>query len=289
MGRASEDSVGPERSDADGCTAAARLGIELRALRRRTGKSLKNLEELVHVSDSSMSRYLSGRIVPPWPVIERLSRLAGEDPYSLRPLWEHLDGDRHRQGRCAPEPAETVAALPAALGVPEKAAEPLRWHRRRPRTAVAALTAMTAVVFGGLGLVTGLELAPGPRVVPAAAQDDACTNWPWPTRTAGQAAIPPATVHGQAHAPVVRLLTGSVGGRQMAWAQITGGRYGDRVWLDWSRNNGQTWIQCGPFTTTTATFASRAHEIGTGWRFRACGDTPRAAVNAPRDACTGFW
>ncbi|GAA4635270.1 hypothetical protein GCM10023196_080090 [Actinoallomurus vinaceus] len=289
MEPASEDPVGPERPEAGGCTAAARLGAELQALRRRTGKSLKRLEELVHVSDSSMSRYLSGRIVPPWPVIERLCRLAGEDPYRLRPLWEHLDGERHRQGRCAPEPSEAVTALPAPLDVPEKTDPPLRWHRRRPRTAVAALTVMTAVVFGGLGLVTGRELAPGPRVVPAAAQDDACTNWTWPTGTAGRAAIPPATVHGQGHAPVVRLLTGTVGGRPMAWAQITGARYGDRVWLDWSRNNGQTWIQCGPFTTTTATFASRAHEIGTRWRFRACGDTPRAAENFPRDACTGFW
>jgi transcriptional regulator with XRE-family HTH domain len=65
--------------------AGPRLAAELQALRARTGKSLKELEQLVHASDSSISRYLSGRIVPPWAVIERLSRPAGDDPARLRP------------------------------------------------------------------------------------------------------------------------------------------------------------------------------------------------------------
>jgi transcriptional regulator with XRE-family HTH domain len=289
MGRTADDQTDPVRLDGGDCIAAARLGAELQGLRTRTGKSLKDLEELVHVSDSSMSRYLSGRIVAPWPVIERLSKLAGEDPYVLRPLWEHLVGDRHRQGRCEPEPFE---ALPARDEEPPRA-----WHRRNPGKAVAALTAGTAVVFGGLGLATGFELAPGPRVVPAVAQETPCRDWPWPSGPSGpqgqaaqgQAAIPPAKVHGQDHTPTVQLVTGTIGGRQMAWAQITGARYGDRVWMDWSQNGGVTWTQCGPFTTTTATFSSRAHPIGPAWRFRACGDTPRPAVPYPRNSCTGFW
>lgn len=293
---------------APGCPAGPRLAAELRILRTRTGKSLKELEELVHASDSSISRYLSGRIVPPWPVVARLSRLAGDDPARLRPLWEHVDGERHRQGDCPPPPPETAAdagraapTAPAAplapAGLPEDApaaaAPDGTAARRRPAPerprwlVVAGLMAGTAVVSGTAGVLAGERMAP--RRIVAAQQFAVCRDWPWPGRADGQVPVPPAAVHGRDHTPAVRLLTNTIGGRQMVWAQITGARYGDRVWMDWSRDDGKTWTQCGPFLTTGATFSSRAHAIGPGWHFRACGDTPRQAVPYPRNACTEYW
>ncbi|MBT0771643.1 helix-turn-helix domain-containing protein [Kineosporia sp. J2-2] len=63
-------------------TAAAhqRLARELCRLRAASSKSLKELEPELHVSDSSLSRYLSGRAVPPWTVVARLARLVGREP-----------------------------------------------------------------------------------------------------------------------------------------------------------------------------------------------------------------
>ncbi|MGI5229994.1 helix-turn-helix domain-containing protein [Actinoallomurus sp. CA-142502] len=284
---------GPKPSKSADCDAGPRLAAELQTLRARTGKSLKELEQLVHASDSSISRYLSGRIVPPWTVIERLSRLAGDDPAGLRPLWDHLTGDGHRQGDCPPppEPSPDPAAGPPAPGPSTATVErvPLRRVDRRGRLVIAALVALTALVFGGSGVLVGRWLAPGSRPVPVVQQFAACKDWPWPGRPDGQAALAPVQVHGRDHTITVQLLTRSIDGHEMVWAQITHARYGDRVWMDWTRNDGKTWTQCGPFTTTGATFSSRAHEIAPGWRFRACGDTPRRSVDLPRDACTDFW
>lgn len=52
---------------------ATQLAAELRELRKRSGKSLCELERPTLSSDSSLSRYLAGRALPPWPVVEALS------------------------------------------------------------------------------------------------------------------------------------------------------------------------------------------------------------------------
>jgi tetratricopeptide (TPR) repeat protein len=52
-------------------------GLGVRALARDTG-----------LSSSSLSRYLSGGSVPPWPAVIALCRLVKRDPRPLRPLWE---------------------------------------------------------------------------------------------------------------------------------------------------------------------------------------------------------
>jgi hypothetical protein len=134
-----------------------------------------------------------------------------------------------------------------------------------------------------------MRLAAAPDTSQSGQQDDACANWPWPPREGGRVAIPPAQVHGDDHTPAVQLVTGTAHGQQLVWAQILGAHYGDRVWMGWSRDHGETWTQCGPFTTTGTTITSRAHPIGPQWMFRACGDTPRPAGTYPRDACTGYW
>jgi len=75
----------------------------------------------------------------------------------------------------------------------------------------------------------------------------------------------------------VWLETGTVNGRQQAWAFLYGGsftgvRIGDQVWMDWTRDNGRTWIQCGPFTASgqnTITSSAQVTSNDPNWRFRA--------------------
>src|SRR5437868_5421502 len=90
-GRLLGDSMPPRSGNHADENAMVRLGARLQELQRRTGKSLKELEADVHVSDSSLSRYLAGRAVAPWPVVERLSSLVGQDPEALRPLWNEAN------------------------------------------------------------------------------------------------------------------------------------------------------------------------------------------------------
>ncbi|MHA6758808.1 helix-turn-helix domain-containing protein [Streptacidiphilus sp. PAMC 29251] len=82
---------GPVGDDPSG-----RLAAELRGLQASSGRSLRELEADTHASSSSLSRYLTGRSLPPWPVVEALARLADRDPALLRPLWEAA-----RKGRSA--------------------------------------------------------------------------------------------------------------------------------------------------------------------------------------------
>ncbi|WFE62846.1 helix-turn-helix transcriptional regulator [Micromonospora sp. WMMD714] len=83
---------------------------KLRALRDRSGRSLRELQAATYVSDSSLSRYLSGQCVPPWTVVVTLCELADVDSAELRPAWLAARAERH--GR----PAKNASAdLHAAL------------------------------------------------------------------------------------------------------------------------------------------------------------------------------
>ena len=78
---------------------AAALAGELRLMRELSGRSLKDLESLTFVSDSSLSRYLSGRLLPPWPVVVALCRLVRRDPGDLQPLWDQARAPQPRAAR----------------------------------------------------------------------------------------------------------------------------------------------------------------------------------------------
>jgi transcriptional regulator with XRE-family HTH domain len=82
------------------------FSARLREVRAATGKSLKELERLTATSDSSLSRYLSGAICPPWSVVEMLCTAAGRDPATLRQAWEQAN----RQRSAARVPAPPVPA-----------------------------------------------------------------------------------------------------------------------------------------------------------------------------------
>ncbi|MFI9240473.1 helix-turn-helix domain-containing protein [Streptomyces sp. NPDC053079] len=95
-------------------TPAQRLGVALRALQRRSGRTLRSLESEVPISDSSLSRYFQGRTVPPWAAVRDLCRALGADPAEYRALWEAAD---RSQPRPADAPAPASAPAPDATGV----------------------------------------------------------------------------------------------------------------------------------------------------------------------------
>ncbi|MBV9844938.1 MAG: helix-turn-helix domain-containing protein, partial [Kutzneria sp.] len=255
----------------DPAGAREQLAQRLKALHAKTGRSLKELEPLVHASDSSLSRYLSGRTVPPWSVVEGLCRAAGEPAEPTRLAWALASRERRPGGAGG----AGVDGEPAA-----------GWRERHPRLFFAAVVAVTAAVAGSAGVFAGARLFPVTRTQQAVrTQDEVCRDWSWPS-DAGQAALPPVHPLATDHSPTVELDRGPVDGRQQVWAKVTGASYGDRVWLDLTSNNGLTWSQCGPFPVTGTTGASRAHPMDPALRFRACADTPHHRPGAPANACT---
>ncbi|MFD8410181.1 MULTISPECIES: RICIN domain-containing protein [unclassified Streptomyces] len=129
-------------------SAGQQLGNALRALQRRSGRTLRSLESEVLISDSSLSRYLRGSTVPPWATVRDLCRALGADPAEYRALWEAAD-------RCQPKPP------PAAGGpTPTAPATGSRWRRWR-RTAGEWAQHRWAWAVGGTcaGLLCGGALA----------------------------------------------------------------------------------------------------------------------------------
>jgi transcriptional regulator with XRE-family HTH domain len=262
-------------------TAAGRLASRLRELRKQTGRSLKDLEAELHVSDSSLSRYFSGQSVPPWPVVEQLAGLAGQDADELRDLWQQA-GQRRR----APEPVEEPQTQQPVVEQPQTpqpvAEQPPKPKRRR--WLLAGAFVLTAVVFGGLGLYAGIRV--GQSKLPI--EDSACADWPWPGGN-GQDVAPPTTLNATDHKPTVELIVGKgADGRNAAWAKMTGARFGDRVWMDWSSDGGRSWVQCGPFPVSADSGSTRAHDTGPNWLFRACGDVPQPIRLDGGEGCTDY-
>ncbi|WP_432133548.1 MULTISPECIES: ATP-binding protein [unclassified Streptomyces] len=64
------------------------LAARLRLLQELSGLGVRALARDTGLSSSSLSRYLNGRTVPPWPAVVALCRLVRRDPRPLRPLWE---------------------------------------------------------------------------------------------------------------------------------------------------------------------------------------------------------
>ncbi|WP_329445384.1 tetratricopeptide repeat protein [Streptomyces canus] len=64
------------------------LAARLRLLQELSKRGVRALARDVGLSSSSLSRYLSGQTVPPWPAVIALCRLVQRDPRPLRPLWE---------------------------------------------------------------------------------------------------------------------------------------------------------------------------------------------------------
>ncbi|REE95040.1 hypothetical protein [Thermomonospora umbrina] len=139
---------------------------------------------------------------------------------------------------------------------------------------IIALVGMCAVATGLSGGPVQASAAPGP-ITPASAAD--CENG-----ANGFVDIPDTlsgTVRRTVHLNTetrVELQSGTIGGVTRGWGKILGHTlYGDMVWMDWTRDGGSTWIQCGPFAVgglgQTKTTAAQRTSSSTTWRFRACG------------------
>ncbi|MEU6351866.1 helix-turn-helix domain-containing protein [Streptomyces sp. NPDC047072] len=66
------------------------LAARLRLLQELSGLGVRALARDAGLSSSSLSRYLTGQTVPPWPAVVALCRLVKRDPRPLRPLWERI-------------------------------------------------------------------------------------------------------------------------------------------------------------------------------------------------------
>ncbi|MFD0319013.1 ATP-binding protein [Streptomyces flavalbus] len=84
------------------------LAGRLRALQELSGLGVRALARDTGLSSSSLSRYLNGQTVPPWPAVVALCRVVRRDPRPLRPLWERASNPlpappkSSRQGRPLP-------------------------------------------------------------------------------------------------------------------------------------------------------------------------------------------
>ncbi|MFD5764732.1 RICIN domain-containing protein [Streptomyces sp. NPDC127049] len=169
---------------------ARALGNALRDLQRRSGRTLRALEESLRISDSSLSRYFCGSTVPPWSTVDELCKALGGDPVEFRHLWEAADRGQRRPAQAvvgqtaarddaAPPPVHTTDSDPADASPSGPAPS------RRPSVPGGRLAwAVAGSVLGlllGAGSVFLLRPSPsgagdaapsGAHGVPAATPDD---------------------------------------------------------------------------------------------------------------------
>lgn len=77
------------------------------------------------------------------------------------------------------------------------------------------------------------------------------------------------------------------GGVWMAWAKMSKARALDRIWLDISRDGGQTWEQCGPFHARKRQYTP-GEELD-AVAVRACGDVRDTPFHDTTHRCTSWW
>jgi transcriptional regulator with XRE-family HTH domain len=93
----------------------AAFAREFRNTRDKSGKTLRQLQAATYVSDSALSRYLSGQTVPPWKAVQALCQACGTDPEELHEAWHAARAARYswRRTRQRPqEPEGDAAPLP---------------------------------------------------------------------------------------------------------------------------------------------------------------------------------
>ena len=86
----------------------------------------------------------------------------------------------------------------------------------------------------------------------------------------------------------VHLAVAKINGQQRGFAAIVGQEPGDEFWMDWTTNNGGSWVQCGPFVAPDHhphTTAAKETNSSPNWRFRACG----SRWDSNDVVCTGWW
>ncbi|MBD0839751.1 helix-turn-helix domain-containing protein [Streptomyces sp. TRM68416] len=140
----------------DRLAAQRQLGAALRALQHRSGRTLRELEKQVPVSDSSLSRYFRGDAVVPWAVVVEICRALDGDPNEFRGLWETASALSPE--RVAPPASAGEGDTPATAPVPLRQ-RLRRWAGRpRPRRRVIAV-AISAAAVGACLAAYGVHVA----------------------------------------------------------------------------------------------------------------------------------
>ncbi|MEU3693403.1 helix-turn-helix domain-containing protein [Streptomyces narbonensis] len=157
---------------------ARALGRALRDLQRRSGRTLRDLETSVRISDSSLSRYFLGVTVPPWATVRDLCEALGGDPSEYRHLWQAADRSQRKPARRQrakggePAPAERALGEPvqeapidsggagAPVGNDPASAPAPAEPRRGSRTVWAVAGAVVGLVIGAMSTVLMQPHAP---------------------------------------------------------------------------------------------------------------------------------
>ncbi|WP_433363168.1 ATP-binding protein [Actinoplanes sp. CA-142083] len=132
-----------------------RLVAQLAQIKKLSGLSLRSLARESGLSSSSLSRYLTGRLIPPWEAVVALCRAVKKDPRPLRAIWAAAS-------EAGPAPAPRRNDLPGDL---------FDFTGREAESAQVEelLRTVGAVVIDGMGGVgkTSLALHAAHRLAPA--------------------------------------------------------------------------------------------------------------------------
>ena len=130
-----------------------RLVAQLAQIKELSGLSLRSLAREAGLSSSSLSRYLTGRLVPPWEAVVALCRAVGRDPRPLRAIWAEA-------ARAGPAPAPRRNDLPADLvDFTGREAEAARVEELLRTAGAASVDGMGGVGKTGLALHVAHRLA----------------------------------------------------------------------------------------------------------------------------------
>ncbi|MEU0163188.1 helix-turn-helix domain-containing protein [Streptomyces sp. NPDC006261] len=205
----------------------------LRAIRSRSGLSLKEVAAQTPYSKSSWERYLNGKTPPPRAAVVALCRLARQPPAHTLALWERAETARNRPPRpAAPAPVPEPAAGAVPVPVREEPPRPEQ-HNRRP----SLRHARTAVVLAAALLCTVWLVMAGPWRSESADADAPASSEPefacYGQRCTGQDVIAtrcgmhPAMVATHRPAPGLRVDLRYEAGCGAGWARVWGQRIGD--------------------------------------------------------------
>ncbi|HYT92241.1 MAG TPA: helix-turn-helix domain-containing protein [Gemmataceae bacterium] len=131
-----------------------RLVAQLARIKELSGLSLRALARQTGLSSSSLSRYLTGQLVPPWEAVVALCWAVGRDPRPLRALWVEAS-------KAGAEPSPRRNDLPADLGdFTGREAELGRVEELLREAGAVAIDGMAGVVKTSLAVHVAHRLAP---------------------------------------------------------------------------------------------------------------------------------
>lgn len=131
-----------------------RLVAQLARIKELSGLSLRALAGRAGLSSSSLSRYLTGRLVPPWEAVVALCRAVGRDPRPLRAVWAEA-------AKAGAAPAPRRNDLPADLfDFTGRETESALVEERLRTAGAAAIDGMAGVGKTSLAVRVAHRLAP---------------------------------------------------------------------------------------------------------------------------------